>query len=222
MKRIFLTALTATAMALLTPGLAAASHHGRSHGHAHRGHHAARTTRPYGALLAGTVADSRAPSPAQSTGADDSHGQPAAPSTTPAAPGAPATAGTVRSFTGGVLTITLTDGSTVSGRVDEQTEIQCQAATPLGGTAEEPVSPAEDGEGGEEGTEPVEEDQATESDQATEDDHAIEDDQATEDDQAEGGACTSTALVAGTVVLEADLSVGGSGAAVWEHITLVH
>jgi hypothetical protein len=49
-----------------------------------------------------------------------------APATTPApaaAEGEPA--GTIASFEGGVLKITLADGSTASGKVTERTEIQC-------------------------------------------------------------------------------------------------
>ena len=37
------------------------------------------------------------------------------------------TAGTVKSFTGGVLTITLNDGSDVSGTVNDFTRINCEA-----------------------------------------------------------------------------------------------
>lgn len=37
-------------------------------------------------------------------------------------------AGTVKSFTGGVLTISLVDGSTLSGTVDDGTELKCESA----------------------------------------------------------------------------------------------
>jgi hypothetical protein len=50
-------------------------------------------------------------------------------------------AGTVQSFTGGVLTIALNDGSTVSGGVTNDTEVECAAP-------EQAQTMHEDGDGG--------------------------------------------------------------------------
>jgi hypothetical protein len=45
----------------------------------------------------------------------------------PGTTGSAGTAGTVTSFTGGVLTITLTNGTAVAGQVTDETEIRCPA-----------------------------------------------------------------------------------------------
>jgi len=47
-----------------------------------------------------------------------------------AAAPAGADAGTIASFTGGVLTIKLSDGSTVAGKVTAATELKCESAAP--------------------------------------------------------------------------------------------
>ena len=49
-----------------------------------------------------------------------------------------------------MLTITLTDGTVVSGKVTENTEIQCRAAVTSGGSGDdqgEDVSGSDDGQG---------------------------------------------------------------------------
>jgi hypothetical protein len=101
MKRILLVAVSSSALALGAPAIASAHHHAKNH---HAKHHAARAR----------VLDFRASALA-----------------TPATPGSPATpatptsasVGKVTSFKEGVLIITLTDGTAVSGKVTEKTEI---------------------------------------------------------------------------------------------------
>ncbi len=105
-------------------------------------------------------------------------------------PSASADAGRVASFTGGVLTITLADGSTVSGKVTSDTVVDCVA----GGTTSAPTAgTARDGNG----------DQGDRG-----------------DDQGDGGhsrcsgrsACTTADLVPGAVVHEAIVKLGADGA----------
>jgi hypothetical protein len=106
-------------------------------------------------------------------------------------PGMPE-AGTVASFTGGVLTLTLADGSTVSGKVTDETVVNCvpavQAPAPT-------ASAAHHGGWGDPG------------DDEGDDDHG---DRGHHGDC--GGHCDATDLVPGTVVHEAILKLGGGGA----------
>jgi hypothetical protein len=112
-------------------------------------------------------------------------------------PAAPATgdAGTVASFTGGVLTITLADGSTVSGKVTDQTEIECETAAPVATASHHGGGWGDDDHGDGQGL--------------------------GEHHRCHGqSACTVADLVPGAVVHEADLRIGGGGAA-FEKVTLV-
>jgi hypothetical protein len=128
------------------------------------------------------------------------------------------TAGTVKEFSEGVLTILLADGKTlVSGKVTEETELRCESA-----------SSTSSGDGGEGG--------ASGSDQGSGPRSSGADDQSNPNDDEEGGddqgggdqgdeegteaPCTTAALVPGAIVREAELSVGGSGA-VWDEIDLI-
>ncbi len=222
MRRMLLAAATSSALALAVPGVASAAHSSKCH---RRAHHACSHLRHaqragvfhFGAATPGPAAGGATTPP--STGA--------ASPTTPATPGsAGETAGTVTSFTNGVLTITLNDGSTVSGKVTEQTDIRCQPATP----------PAE-------GTDPDEQGDEAGNDhsgngpehggpglgshgddmsgggpqQAGGGDDGEGDGQGSDDGQQ---SCTTAALVAGAVVRDAELSVGGSGA-VWDRVDLI-
>lgn len=109
--------------------------------------------------------------------------------TTPAA-ATPAATVTVASFANGVLTLTLADGSTTKGTVDQRTELECEAATPAATTA---TVRSHDGR------EPAGEDQSGGDDNASGDDQG--------DDDAAQGACDTTKLVAGTVVRKAKLVI---------------
>jgi hypothetical protein len=199
MKRMLLAAATSTMVALAAPGLASAHKakcHGRSHHactHVRNAHHA--RVLSFGSAISPT---STAP-----TG------------TTPTAPSGE-TAGKVASFEGGVLTITLNDGSTVSGKVTEQTELRCESATPTEGNEGDDNS---DGNG--------DENSGGNGDDST---HSGPGMSSTGDDMSSGGdgedggptptSCTSAALVKDAVVREAELSVSSAGS-VWEHIDLI-
>jgi hypothetical protein len=119
-------------------------------------------------------------------------------------------AGTIASFTGGTLTLTLNDGTTVSGKVTPGTEIECHSA---GATAAENGDGGRgDGErGGGSGSGPGPGGPAGESGRDGRDNDAGENDAG--DDDAQDGAehCTSAALVPGASVREALLSVGSAG-----------
>ena len=117
------------------------------------------------------------------------------------------TAGRVASFTGGVLTITLTDGSTVSGKVTDATELQCESATTTSEMAVDEQSPGGSDNGG-----------GANNGGDNGGDHG--DQQGTPGTQ--GGdeqTCTTSALTTGAVVQEAELSLTGAGAT-WSKIDL--
>jgi len=106
--------------------------------------------------------------------------------------------GTVDSFENGVLTIKLVTGKTLSGTVDENTEIECDPT-------------AGDDRGHDEG-----DDNDDQGDQG--DDRSVTSDDDPGDDDTE--ACGSEALTQGAKVLEAELHVV-NGDAFWEKVELL-
>lgn len=166
MRKIVLTVVATCAVVAFIPASALAHGHGRRHHHA-RIHH-----RQFGRAW----------------------GQ--AGNTTPANPTAAQDAGTVQSFTNGVLTIALANGQTVSGMVTPDTEIECRAPE----TAATAGWQSHD-HGGDNGQ--------------------GDDDQGQGDDDNENAQnCDTSALTAGAVVHEARLSVSGAGAN-WDKVELV-
>ncbi len=173
MTRMLLAAVTSSVLALAAPAVAEA-HHGKHHhgAHAsvrrHRHHHATQAH----VVSFGTPAQTTSPPPTNTTtssGAD---------------------AGTIKSFEKGVLTITLNEGSTVSGQVTENTYIRCQSTT--SGWAQ---GRDRNGDGWRDGG----------------DWYA--------GNQQYCQMCTTASLVSGAVVREAALSVTSAGA-VWEFVEL--
>lgn len=201
MRRMIITAVAATALAV--PGVAVASHQGEHQGaheliHHHKRHHAGRHQSSH-VISFGAAASS---TPTTSTG------------TTPPAPVAGSsdeTAGTVASFSGATLTITLSDGSTVSGKVDSSTEIECRAMT---------ASAARDGQPGDDNDQFDDRGHDGQSNSGPGDGRDGGDDG---DDnsgaQEEAEHCTTAALVPGAVVREAELRISSAGA-VWEKVEL--
>jgi hypothetical protein len=129
-------------------------------------------------------------------------------------------AGTVKSFEGGVLTITLAQGGELSGTVDDGTEIECEseaahAASGDGSGASDdsgrsgssgPGSGADDPAGDDAGDDPAGDDHG--------DDPAGDDPAGDEGDDrgdVEGERCGTDALTAGTKVREAELRVTSAG-----------
>ena len=190
MRRIFLTALASTAVAIALP--VAASAHGSSHSSArhasirhHRRHHHTRFVHFASRSSVTSTTTTATSTPPASTPGES--------------------VGTIASFEGGVLKITLSDGTTVSGTVTESTEIKCPAPTPTATTSDHggPGSIGhEDGQGQDEGS---------------------------GDDEGEGhdgGYCHETpqecgpaSLVVGAKVQEAELKLSGAQAS-WESVEL--
>ncbi len=198
MNRMLLTTAMSAMLAIAAPGVASA-HNAKRHHRAHH-HHAKRAmVRTFGSPLPASSTTSTPVTPAPDSGA---------------------TAGTVTSFTGGVLTITLSNGSTVSGQVTERTEIHCLPATPPPAEGEDRGD--DDGASSEGGA--VAPSTSAHGDGASHGDSAGF--SGGEDGGGMGGSgegdqsCTTAALVAGAVVREAELSVSSAGA-VWDHVNLI-
>jgi hypothetical protein len=193
MKRMLITAVASSALALGAPAVASAHHH-------HKRHHAKHLARHARVLTF------------KGAGSSTSQPSPTSPASTPA--GEPA--GTVTSFTSGVLMITLTDGTVVSGKVTEQTELACRSSTADMGDdqgARDDQGGGDDQGGRESGEHGGPVDMARESDS-----HATD---GQDDDEGAGNeSCTSAALVPGAKVGEAELRVSSAGA-VWEKVELV-
>ena len=200
MKRIATTTSLAALLLLASTGIAQArGHHARHH---RRGKH--------GVAHIERILSPVAPALNEHTGGGAS-------SSGPGSPGSQAgdsteAAGTVTSFAHRVLTITLNDGTTVSGQVTEQTEIGCQPAEATAHAA------SEDG-GGDHGS-------GDESGSSREDGDEGSGDQSEQDDQNDGNesagpaSCSTASLVPGAVVREAELRVSSAGS-VFLHVELI-
>ena len=203
MKRMLLTLLPASVLALGAPAVASA-HHGHHHSR-HHGHHASSAR----LLNFGAAASSvgTAAGPVQTSPTTEN-------------------AGVVESFENGVLKIKLNaDNSVVSGKVTGDTELRCASATP-------PSEPGDD-DRGDSGNQGDNHDGPSSPDQFASqhgdlfahaaslgDDNGDQGD----DDQGEGSqeSCSpTTALVKGAIVREAELELSGAGA-VWEKVVIVH
>ena len=118
-------------------------------------------------------------------------------------------AGTVQSFTGGVLTIALNNGQMISGQVTGDTEIECEAV-------ENDMSSlrSHDRNGdGDRGDNNGDRGDDNGNDQG-------DNDQGHGDDDNGGAMCTSSDLTPGTVVHEAKLRISSAGAT-WDKVELV-
>jgi hypothetical protein len=201
MRRTILTAIASSSLVFALTGVAAASEH---HHHNHRSHHASAHRR---AEHARTV----------------SFGVPVAPlgaSEAPAALPASGAAGTVTSFTGGKLTITLADGTVIAGKVTEATEIRCESAMADndedrgdfddqdGSSGHSPGGPPTGREDGDSHGGPGSGQDQNDNDGDDNDEHE------------DAPPCASGALVAGAAVREAELRIDSVGA-VWEQIELL-
>ncbi len=174
MRRLVLLGFASCCLLATGPATALARHH-----HHHARHHVRHHVRRFGAL-------------------DAQPSQPTSP-TTPSQ-----TAGTIASFSGGVLTIMLNDKSTVSGTVTSDTEIECQG---MGNDIARDGGPGSSG--GDNGGDNSGDNSGDRGDGG--------DDQG-ENDQ-NGQACGMTALTPGTTVDGAELQLSGSGAT-WTKVEL--
>jgi hypothetical protein len=206
MKRLLIPAVSAMALALAVPGAAMASH-GRHH-HKSKSHHAAKARVEHFGPKSTTT--TTAPTSNMSDNA-----------------------GTVASFTNGVLTLTLNDHSTVSGMVTSNTEIECEAPqtatvadnhgdgngsgdnssgdggdgqsqqTPSGQTTTTPTTTGDQNQTG---------DQNESGDQNANEAGDQNANQADDQNENQAAACTTADLVPGAVVHQADLRIGSTGA----------
>lgn len=135
------------------------------------------------------------------------------------------TAGTVVSFSGGVLTIMLNDHSTVSGTVANKTELECTSSSSSSSASDAGQTREDGGQRGSDGSSDGNDGSASAGDGDTsapapttsnsEDDSRTGEDQG--DDQQE--ACSTSSLIPGAVVQEAELSITSTGA-VWKKLEL--
>ncbi len=118
-------------------------------------------------------------------------------------------AGKVLSFTGGRLTIQLTNGDTVSGLVNGDTEIECEhsESTPTARASHD----GDDNEGDEDRSGPGDGERGDDEDGNNEGDENDEDDEV---------ACSQADLVLNAIVHEAELKATSAGA-VFEEVELV-
>jgi hypothetical protein len=150
-------------------------------------------------------------------------------------------AGTIKSFEGGVLTITLAQGGELSAKVDDQTEIEChgpgdlqtRARTSSDGSDDGPGHDAGDDNGDDGPNHDAGDDHGDDgpNDQAG-DDNGDDDDFDTGDNEGEDGddvneqgdddndSCGQEALTAGTKVHEAELEATSAGTR-WEELELL-
>jgi hypothetical protein len=169
---------------LALPGFAAAragNHHGGGH---HRAGHHHRMNRAHSSLL---VIHG-------SAGAGSVEGE---------------NAGEVESFDGTMLTIKLFAGGTISGKVTESTEIECEHQEAEPQASEDQQSGSEDSQGedqqsGDEGQSGEDSGEARVSDVQASDEPSDEEDQA--------ASCGTANLVPGAVVHEAELALSHEGA----------
>jgi hypothetical protein len=212
----FTIAASITALALIPAGAMAsghAKHHKRHHAaRHHRVHHSVRHVQ-FGAAST---------TPSSPSGTSTS---PSSPTTTPSSD----TAGTVKSFTGGVLTIVLTDGTTmVSGKVSDSTEIECEAVD-MQGDMRSLHADGGSGHGG--GDNSGDNSNSGRGDQGNGggdngDDNGNDNGDDNGDDHGDdhgtvGQSCTAANLVAGAMVRSAELSISSSTGSIWDKVELV-
>lgn len=226
MRRAMLAALGVIALALASPGAALAHHRG------HHRHHRNDKTRAHHARVHFEHFGARTPlSPSPSAGKTSSDSEPLPP--TPSED-----AGKVVSFEKEALTVALSDGSIVSGKVTSATRIECVSASSEASTEQAPGDDKGSGDDqNREGdqnqqvsgqpTQPSGDEQSSAGDQQSSDEdeqQASDGEEGTGDDDTSTAAseppCDTSALAPGTVVREAELRVGPSGAE-WESVELV-
>jgi hypothetical protein len=207
MRRSFLAAVGIVALVLAVPSVALA-HHGRGHHHHHKSeaHHAKFRIMHIGSPEA-ALATPTTPVP-----------------TTTTTPPAPGNAGTVASYAGGILTLTLNDGSTViSGKVTDNTRIDCIKATPPPPVAGPPTDegPSDDNGSGDDQSRG----DMSQGDHGNgEGEHGDQGNGGDDDEEEVNGTaeppCDSSALVTSAIVRFAELRIGPGGTE-FESILLV-
>jgi hypothetical protein len=191
MRRMLLTATAAVAATALDAPGAALAHGSRHHARHHRAHHAR--------VLVFRAANAASP----------------ATPATPATPGGSAeSVGTIASYGEEVLTIALNDGSTVSGKVTERTEIECEAPSSTASAADFGRGDQGQGGDGQDGWQGPEGEGGQDGPGGGSGCAGHQ-----SGSQGEGSHCTTAALVKGAKVAEAELVLTSTGA-VWEKVEL--
>jgi len=190
MRRMILPAATSALVLALVPAGAMARQH--SHHKRHRARHHQRVHR----VIHRRFGDVNNPATTPTTGTPSSDA-----------------VGTVDSFTNGTLTIKLNNGSTVSGMVTNDTEIECEASSSTVST-----NLYRDGDGGGSGGSGS----GDNSGQNSGGDHGDQGDQGDDNDQDDQGqqACTTANLTPGASVRGAELKISSAGA-VWDKVDLI-
>lgn len=136
----------------------------------------------------------------------------------PTSPVAPAgeSAGTVTSFTAGVLTIKLGDGTSVTGKVTPTTELKCESAAPASTTTAQTADyNAGDGHGAPAWSQGQSAPETTTTGAQPGEDGGQDVGEADDHQGTPPGAgetCDATSLIPGAVIRQAELSVGSAGA----------
>lgn len=190
MRRTLFCMLVSVAAFALLPASSLAREHQRGHRaerHAKRHHHHVRVHHErFGRL-----------------GSTDSSGSPGSGGGMPSSD----TAGTIASFDGTKLVITLNDRSNVSGTVNGDTEIECMSATSTGDRFQRNDQGGDNTGGDDQGGEDQGDDNAN--------------DQSDDNDGDEGGMnCTTADLKQGITVTGAELKISSAGA-VWDKVELL-
>jgi hypothetical protein len=129
-------------------------------------------------------------------------------------------AGTVQSFSGGILTIALNDGSTVKGAVTNDTEMECSAPQQSSTTMHDDGDPGSGGDNqgsGDENQGSGDNNASANEDQGDQND---QNDQGDDQGDNQSSSCSTSSLTPGAVVHEASLRIGGSGST-WQKVELV-
>ena len=123
-------------------------------------------------------------------------------------------AGTIASFSGGVLTITLAGGGTLSGAVTERTEIECGEDAKARSSSHGDDDDADEDRSGRRGGDDDDDERGDDDEPDTDEDRGDDEDEDEDKDR-----CDSGDLVAGTPVHEASLKITSAGA-VWREVEL--
>ena len=125
-------------------------------------------------------------------------------------------AGTIKSFEGGVLTITLAEGGELAAKVDEDTEIECHTTGDLKPAARSSHEDGDDEHGDQEQGDHDGEDDDGDHEHGDDDDG----DDANEHGDDDDDRCSADALKPGTTVHEAELELTSKGKH-WEELELI-
>jgi hypothetical protein len=187
---MLLVAVTSAAFIALTPAMALARHSSRRH-HSHHARHARIHHRRFGEPTT-------------------------LPTTTPTTTPTTSPTATVMSFMNGVLTITLANGSTVSGNVTADTRISCVSPQTTGDDDNNDNQGDDDNGGGDDrGGGPGMQSHWDGPGQGG-------DDQGQGDDEHnQNQMCTTANLTPGTMIQSADLSIDSTGTATWDSVELI-